>query len=502
MKLKSVWVMMTVLLIMGSSFLFPKPGLRKKLNPIQPTDHSSYAVSPLGFGQSNPTPGADSVFAYSQAKIVYGRGDVGTSVRGMDIIIVNADGSNPVVLADSPDNEFFVGYADGRVLYYRYSPNMNLCSVKTDGTSKKALTENSLSNRLVKLVGSTVVYGNYNPANNYGSFYSIGIDGTNRRTLATNVTLGDVIGDWMIYEKEASPLNTDLYTVNIKTGTTRVIAAAPESENYGGKHDNWVIFTRDMSNGGNFNRDLYCMPNDSSNDRPTLLAGSPYNETFAGSANDRVFYHLERENSNMDVHSILIDGTWHVTVADSDDAEYFLDTYGYEILIQKNIGALDLFKVSWYGNYETRITNGSLQVDYEDMIGDYVIYRDGYASLTYVFSVRLSGGASLSVAHDVNRFMHEKFNVDQNSRSVIGTQQRGSTGLDCESTSIYGYGMTKFGVTTDDELYVTSTPNSFLFIRYSNGNYNIYSSDFYGFSVIPIATDPNHSEGMPTVIFD
>jgi hypothetical protein len=401
-------------------------------------------------------------------------------------------------LTSSADREYFEGETSGRIIYsiLKEGYQLDIYSVKKDGTDILPLATDPEEELVIAIVGSRVIYAkNFEPNSMWGDYYSVTYDGNDRRLLAQGVRYGDVLGEWLVYERETNLGNYDLYSVKIDGTLTTVLAAASEEELYAGSFGNWVIFHRVLLS----NMDLYATPADGSYDRPVRLAASPKNEAFAGIGVDRVYYNqVIDDNENSRLNSVLIDGSGTRQLTTGYGWIEFCKEYGSRVLVRKmveNVG-LDLYSINTSGSGEIRLTQAAMQVDYVGMSGSWVVFTDGYSDLYKGFGVSIMGGSPVMLSDWLDTNKYEWLEVDGVSQKVIISKLRNSQ-IDLTSVMANGTQRTRFTSNSYRDFYWFSTANCYIYSSLVNNQWDLYSYNFRTRQTRVLANSPSYHESVP-----
>lgn len=176
-----------------------------------------------------------------------------------------------------------------------------------------------------------------------GDLYAVGVDGTNDRLLATEVTstFDWADGTHLLVQKGPGPAqmfppSRDLYVVPVDGTGEVALATDAQDEEFGGLHGSTVVFRRGPNNAESA---LWAIP--ALGGTATQLTSETGPELFdAFSASGRVIYR-NGPVGNSNVYSVPLAGGSPATLADGPNPELPAFVQGERVVIQEEVPTMD-----------------------------------------------------------------------------------------------------------------------------------------------------------------
>jgi|GEM_PF-5161167 len=433
--------------------------------------------------------------AAAKYRLIYTRTTVDGFPPDKDLFIIHQGGSERTRLTSSSDCEFYEGETSSRIVFTRWvdSWQLDLYSVLKTGSGLTPLAVDGDDERFIAICGDRVIYAkNYDDDNGHGDFYSITVTGANRILLASDAYYSDLIGEWLVYEREVNPANHDLYTVKVDGTLAAALATADESELYAGNCNDQVIFHRIYPSG---NHDLYATAANGGQDRPTCLASSTGDDLFAGVGADRVYFNQTIvPNEQYRLTSIRSNGTNLVLIASAASPFQFYQEYNNRVIACK--GVENFFSYSINGGGEIRISNKNVDIEFLGMLGGWIVYTDGYATMYQVYGANYLGGTPVLLSDWLDTRDHEEAIVDPISQKVIIQKLRN---LQIDLTSVKANNTQRFRFTTNtqEDCFWFSTADCHIYSTRVNDQWNLFSYNFRTGQTRTLANSSQHHESVP-----
>ncbi len=213
-----------------------------------------------------------------------------------------------------------------------------LTVVEADGTGKIDLDTSTGTKSLVGFTDQDEIVYRVAVNSTAGNLYVVGIDGSDKTLVASNVyrVLAWPDASHLIVEKGPGPdlavnPRRDLYLVPLDGSGELALADETQDEAFGGIFGSTLVFRRGPVTGP---ADLYAIP---------ALGGSEVQLTSAGPAelffgftdSGRVVY--TSSGTNSDVFSVKLDGTGLATVSDSPERENAVAIRGERVIVQEAV---------------------------------------------------------------------------------------------------------------------------------------------------------------------
>ena len=175
----------------------------------------------------------------AQGKVLYTQQRSG-SWSDIDLVSVNADGSNLTTLATTPLTQVgfggglgddpakvVVGVGDRVVFRKTVGGQDELGSCLIDGSSQKVISQGAGAKGLERVVGNVVIYRSMNGGS--GDLFAVNADGTNHVALTTapeNESFFDMVGQTVVFKRVSAAGAVSLYTVPLGGGTPKLLVTS------------------------------------------------------------------------------------------------------------------------------------------------------------------------------------------------------------------------------------------------------------------------------------
>lgn len=387
----------------------------------------------------------------SLQSIVYTATDLTTNL--VDLMLVNEDGSAPLVLIDDVDNITYRSTtSDSRIIFSKIEPGtfeQNLYAINADGNNEVQLTSFSVS-----------------------VFYRHKTD-----------------DDRIIFEVDENG-QKDIYTVNADGSQLIPLTDTPlYDESFEAvAADGSLIFKRIDTQTNN--ADIYRIDLDGTNELP-LAVSSSFEDFLGVTSDNRVVYRRDKTPGDEDIYSVSTQGTDLIALTDSTDRETFSHiTRDGNVLFTRGF---HLFSVSSHGGVETRldafVSNRLADFRYELESGQIVFTRRPSASSDRdLYIVDPDGNNEITlanVADDVEQFV----GVSSNGRIIFSYMDAVSLETDLYAINPDGTGLVNLTNTPGvSEMFSLSGPDGqIIFHRTIGGQNDLIAVDDEGLTETVLA---------------